>query len=250
MVLAVTYRLLEWWMAGGLADGEGVIRFFDGSGWRVHPGRAAAIAVAADGALWMVAHTEGGEDGAVQRWTGSEFADSGIVARRIKTDAAGTLRQSCNELGLEWDPAMLEWPKTREQIADPGRGRRPARSGLRAAAGASGDSTHRTRSGTPRKRASRFGCSAARMAACLRCRPTVRCSPPRPRRSWRCRRSEAAGMMRSPAPTRWCRCIVHSCCLLSAGEGLDASAEAACVDARRRRLRGFSHSLALALLAA
>jgi hypothetical protein len=74
-----------------LADGEGVIRFFDGSGWRVHPGRAAAIAVAADGALWMVAHTDGDDDGAVQRWTGSEFADSGIVARRIKTDAAGAL---------------------------------------------------------------------------------------------------------------------------------------------------------------
>jgi kumamolisin len=74
-----------------VADAEGVIRFFDGSGWRVHSGRAAGILVAADGAPWIVARTEDGRDGAVQRWTSGAFADSGITARRIKTDAAGVL---------------------------------------------------------------------------------------------------------------------------------------------------------------
>jgi hypothetical protein len=32
------------------------------------------------------------------------------------------LREACEQLGLPWDPAMLTWPKTREQIAEPGHG--------------------------------------------------------------------------------------------------------------------------------
>jgi hypothetical protein len=33
-----------------------------------------------------------------------------------------TLRHACEQLGLPWDPAMLTWPKTREEIAEPGHG--------------------------------------------------------------------------------------------------------------------------------
>jgi hypothetical protein len=33
-----------------------------------------------------------------------------------------TLRKCCDEWRLPWDQAMLDWPKEREQIADPGHG--------------------------------------------------------------------------------------------------------------------------------
>jgi kumamolisin len=99
-----------------LTNAEGVIRFFDGSGWRVHPGRATAIAVAADGALWIVARTED-DKGAVQRWTGSEFADSGIVARRLKIDAADVLLAvGADGAGLRL--AGTAWRRIGDNIAD------------------------------------------------------------------------------------------------------------------------------------
>jgi hypothetical protein len=100
-----------------LADAEGIIRFFDGSGWRVHPGRAAAIAVAADGAPWIVARTQDDSDGAVQCWTGSAFADSGIVARRIKIDAAGVLLAMSAD-GTGQRLAGATWRRVAGNIAD------------------------------------------------------------------------------------------------------------------------------------
>lgn len=32
------------------------------------------------------------------------------------------LRECCNQLSLSWDQAMMDWPKAKEQIADPGHG--------------------------------------------------------------------------------------------------------------------------------
>jgi hypothetical protein len=43
-------------------------------------------------------------------------------------DAEATLRQACDGLGLPWDPAMLTWPKRREDVAAPGHGSRTFRS--------------------------------------------------------------------------------------------------------------------------
>lgn len=37
-------------------------------------------------------------------------------------DAEGALRQACEQFGLPWDPAMLTWPKSPEQIAAGGHG--------------------------------------------------------------------------------------------------------------------------------
>jgi hypothetical protein len=37
-------------------------------------------------------------------------------------DPEATLRKACEQLGLAWDPAMLTWPKQREQVAEPGHG--------------------------------------------------------------------------------------------------------------------------------
>jgi|FEC22Drversion2_1045045.scaffolds.fasta_scaffold02122_2 kumamolisin len=72
-----------------VASDTGVVRFFDGRTWHVHPGRAASLAVAADGALWIVDHDKDGGNGVVRRWTDGAFADSGIVASRIKVDSIG-----------------------------------------------------------------------------------------------------------------------------------------------------------------
>jgi hypothetical protein len=49
------------------------------------------------------------------------FADRGWPIMRyedLATDALGTLRKSCEQLGLAYDDAMNTWPKPREQIAD------------------------------------------------------------------------------------------------------------------------------------
>ncbi len=100
-----------------LASADGTIRFFDGYGWRVHPGRAAAIAMTPDGVLWIVAHTRGHGNGAVQHWTGSAFADSGIVAHRIKTDAAGVLLAVTAE-GAGLRLAGTAWRRIAGNIAD------------------------------------------------------------------------------------------------------------------------------------
>jgi hypothetical protein len=43
-------------------------------------------------------------------------------------NAEQTLRETCDQLGLAWDPAMLTWPKSREQIAAPGHGSKTFRS--------------------------------------------------------------------------------------------------------------------------
>src|SRR5436190_1917139 len=43
-------------------------------------------------------------------------------------NAEQTLRDTCEQLGLAWDPAMLTWPKAREQIAAPGHGSKTFRS--------------------------------------------------------------------------------------------------------------------------
>jgi hypothetical protein len=43
-------------------------------------------------------------------------------------NAEQTLRVTCEQLGLPWDPAMLTWPKPREQIAAPGHGSKTFRS--------------------------------------------------------------------------------------------------------------------------
>lgn len=72
-----------------VASDTGVIRFFDGRTWHVHPGRASSLAVAADGALWIVDHDKMNGNGAVKRWTNGAFVDSGIVASRIKVDSIG-----------------------------------------------------------------------------------------------------------------------------------------------------------------
>jgi kumamolisin len=100
-----------------LASTDGTIHFFDGYGWRTHPGRAAAIAVAADGMPWIVAHTKEHGNGAVQHWTGSAFADSGIVAQRIKTDATGVLLAvTADGAGLRL--AGTAWRRIAGNVAD------------------------------------------------------------------------------------------------------------------------------------
>ena len=100
-----------------LASADGAIRFFDGYGWRAHPGRAAAIAVTPDGMLWIVAHTGAHGNGAVQYWTGSAFADSGIVAHRIKTDATGVLLAVTAE-GVGLRLTGTAWRRIADNIAD------------------------------------------------------------------------------------------------------------------------------------
>jgi len=72
-----------------VASDTGVIRFFDGRVWHVHAGRASSLAMAADGALWIVDHDKKDGNGAVKRWTDGAFVDSGIVASRIKVDSIG-----------------------------------------------------------------------------------------------------------------------------------------------------------------
>jgi hypothetical protein len=72
-----------------VASATGVIRFFDGTTWHVHAGRASSLAMAADGALWIVDHDKKDGNGAVMRWTDGAFVDSGIVASRIKVDSIG-----------------------------------------------------------------------------------------------------------------------------------------------------------------
>lgn len=45
-----------------------------------------------------------------------------ICYEKMLVDAKGVLEQSCQAMGLPWDNAMLDWPKTKEQMADPGHG--------------------------------------------------------------------------------------------------------------------------------
>jgi hypothetical protein len=45
-----------------------------------------------------------------------------LCYEKMLADAVGVLGRACEELGLAWDPAMLDWPKSKEQIADPGHG--------------------------------------------------------------------------------------------------------------------------------
>jgi kumamolisin len=72
-----------------VASDKGVIRFFDGTSWHVHPGHASSLAMAADGALWIVDYDTKDGNGAVKRWVDGAFVDSGIVASRIKVDSVG-----------------------------------------------------------------------------------------------------------------------------------------------------------------
>ena len=74
-----------------VANDKGVIRSFDGTSWQVHSGHASSLAMTRDGALWIVAYDQAGGDRAVLRWTDGGFVDTGIVASRIKIDAAGVL---------------------------------------------------------------------------------------------------------------------------------------------------------------
>jgi kumamolisin len=74
-----------------VASDKGIIRSFDGTSWQVHSGHASSLAMTPDGALWIVAYDQAGGDRAVLRWTDGGFVDTGIVASRIKIDAAGVL---------------------------------------------------------------------------------------------------------------------------------------------------------------
>jgi kumamolisin len=114
-----------------VASSTGVIRFFDGTSWHVHPGRASSLAMAADGALWIVDYDKKDGNGAVKRWTDGAFVDSGIVASRIKVDSIGVplaigadgsgFRRSHttwrhvadNVTELAVDPAGVTWAVTR-----------------------------------------------------------------------------------------------------------------------------------------
>lgn len=100
-----------------LASDRGVIRHFDGTSWHTHAGLASSLAIASDGALWIVAFDKAGSDGAVQRWSNGEFVDSGIVARRLKIDSAGVL------LALRADGTGLrlagtKWRKIAGNVSD------------------------------------------------------------------------------------------------------------------------------------
>ena len=64
-----------------------------------------------------MAHTGGHGNGAVQHWTGRAFADSGIVAHRIKTDAAGVLLAVTAE-GAGLRLAGTAWRRIADNIAD------------------------------------------------------------------------------------------------------------------------------------
>jgi kumamolisin len=72
-----------------LADAGGVIRAWDGTAWREHPGRATSLAITRDGTLWIVAPADDGQDGAVRRWNGSTFAPTGASARHVRAGPAG-----------------------------------------------------------------------------------------------------------------------------------------------------------------
>ena len=72
-----------------LADAGGVIRAWDGTAWREHPGRATSLAITRDGTLWIVAPADDGQDGAVRRWNGSTFTPTGARARHVRAGPAG-----------------------------------------------------------------------------------------------------------------------------------------------------------------
>lgn len=57
-----------------------------------------------------------------QDWEATRGRWPMICYEKMLAAADATLKESCSSLGLPWDPAMLEWPKTKEQIADPGHG--------------------------------------------------------------------------------------------------------------------------------
>lgn len=57
-----------------------------------------------------------------QDWEATRGRWPVICYEKMLIDARGVLEQSCRELGLQWDPAMLDWPKAKEQMADPGHG--------------------------------------------------------------------------------------------------------------------------------
>lgn len=45
-----------------------------------------------------------------------------VIYERMLTGPQATLRKACDDLNIDWDPAMLEWPKPLAEIADPGHG--------------------------------------------------------------------------------------------------------------------------------
>ena len=110
--LAVARDGMPW-----LADSAGVIRAWDGARWQEHPGRAGSLAFAPDGTLWIVGHHREGQDGAVQRWTGANFAPAGATARHVRAGPSGPpllLTGSGEALRLYG----TDWSRLAQNVAD------------------------------------------------------------------------------------------------------------------------------------
>jgi hypothetical protein len=100
-----------------LADAEGAIRSWDGNVWRDRPGRAASLAVAADGTLWTVAPAPAGQDGAVQHWGSGEPEAAGIAAHRVRPGQDGEMLL-LNAAGEALRPHGVGWRVVARNVTD------------------------------------------------------------------------------------------------------------------------------------